>query len=113
MHSVIFALITGFLKVPKAGLATFRTGLPMIKRSVEGLLLFEGGRELTIVAQDVSQTNALVHADGLGLLPIQFFITFDGYLTVGKGRLTWRHRDDFGVAFERWFDIRQRLDQPR
>jgi hypothetical protein len=64
---------------------------------------------LSIVAYDVSQTNARLHADGLGLLPIDFYITFDGFLTVGKSRLTWRHRDDFGVAFERWLDIRQRL----
>jgi hypothetical protein len=50
-----------------------------------------------------------VHADGLGLLPIDFYITFDGFLTVGKSRLTWRHGDDFGVVFERWLDIRQRF----
>jgi hypothetical protein len=87
----------------------------MIKHSTAGLLFFEGGRELRIVACDVSRTNALVHADRLGLLPISFYITFDNFLTVGKCRLAWRYRDDIGVVFERWLDIRQHimLDQSR
>ena len=87
----------------------------MIKHSTDGLLFFEGGRELRIVAYDVSRTNAQVHADGLGLLPIHFSITFDDFLTVGKCRLLWRHQDDIGVVFERWLDIRERitLDQAR
>ena len=59
----------------------------MIKHSTDGLLFFDGGRELRIVAYDVSRTNAVVHADGLGLLPIHFYITFDDFLTVGKCRL--------------------------
>ena len=59
----------------------------MIKHSIDGLLFFDRGRELRIVAYDVSRTNALVHADGLGLLPIRFYVTFDYFLTVGKCRL--------------------------
>jgi hypothetical protein len=87
----------------------------MTKQSTGGLLFFEGGRELRIVAFDVSQTNAVVHADGLGLLPIHFYVTFDDFLTVGKCRLEWRYRDDIGVVFERWLDVGQRsmLDQSR
>ena len=81
----------------------------MIKHSTDGLLFFDGGRELHIVAYDVSRTNAVVHADGLGLLPIHFYITFDDFLTVGKCRLLWRYGDDIGVVFERWLDIRQRI----
>jgi hypothetical protein len=83
----------------------------MIKHSTDGLLFFEGGQELRIVAYDVSRTSALVHADGLGLLPIHFYITFDDFFTVGKCRLAWRCRDDIGVVFERWLDVRQRIDQ--
>ena len=60
---------------------------------------------MRIVAYDVSRTDAVVHADGLGLLPIHFYITFDDFLTVGKCRLAWRCRDDIGVVFERWLDI--------
>ena len=81
----------------------------MIKHSTDGLLFFDGGRELRIVAYDVSRTNAVVHADGLGPLPIHFYITFDDFLTVGRCRLAWRWRDDIGVVFERWLDIRQRI----
>ena len=81
----------------------------MIKHCMNGLLFFGGGRELCVVASDVSRTSALLHVHGLGLLPISFFITFDGFLTVGKCRLTWRVRDDLGVVFERWIDVRQRI----
>ena len=56
----------------------------MIRHSTDGRLFFEGGRELHIVAHDVSEKSALVHSDGLGLLPIHFYITFDDFLTVGK-----------------------------
>ena len=70
-------------------------------------LFFEGGRELRILACEISRTSALVHSDGLGLLPIHFYITFDDFLTVGKCRIAWRYRDDIGVIFERWLDIRQ------
>lgn len=102
-----------FLKVLKP--ARPRTDLEcnMIKHSTDGLLFFDGGRELRIVAYDVSRTNAVVHADGLGLLPIHFYITFDDFLTVGRCRLEWRYGDDIGVVFERWLDVRRgiTLDQ--
>ena len=79
----------------------------MIKHYSEGLLLFGDDRQMRVVAYDVSPTSALVHAAGLSLLPIHFFITFDDFLTVGKCRLLWRHRDDIGVVFERWIDVLQ------
>ena len=81
----------------------------MIIHSTDGLLFFDGCRELRIVAYDASRTNAVVHADGLGLLPIHFYITLDDFLTVGRCRLAWRHGDDMGVVFERWLDVRQRI----
>jgi hypothetical protein len=80
----------------------------MNANSTDGLLFFEG-RDLPIVAYGVSRTHARVHADGLGLLPINFYITFDRFHTVGKCRLVWRWRDDIGVVFERWLDVRQRI----
>jgi hypothetical protein len=88
----------------------------MNNRPMDGLLFFSGGRELPIVAYAVSRTSALVHSDRLGLLPIDdLFITFDDFLTVGRCRLDWRHRDDFGVVFEKWIDVRERIviDQAR
>jgi hypothetical protein len=99
----------------KASAATYRLECNMIKHSTDGLLFFEGGRELRIKAHDVSRTSALVHSEGLRLLPVHFYITFDDFLTVGRCRLAWRHGDDIGVVFERWLDVRQRitLDQAR
>ena len=80
-----------------------------MKHYTEGLLFTDRGRELHIVAYDVSRTNALLHADGLGPIPISFYVTFDDFLTVGKCQLTWRYRHDIGVVFERWLDVRQRI----
>jgi hypothetical protein len=91
----------------------------MSKVYMDGLLFFEGGRELRIVAYDVSRTNAQVHAVGLGLLPIHFYITFLHHvrrLSDGRQMSTcMRCRDDIGVIFERWLDIPQHksLDQSR
>ena len=81
----------------------------MIKHPTDGLLFFDGGRELRIKAHDVSRTSALVHSAGLGLLPIHFYITFDDFLTVGRCRLEWRYGDDIGVVFERWLDVGQHI----
>jgi hypothetical protein len=81
----------------------------MIKHGMAGLLFFDVGRELHVEAYNLCSTGAVVHADKLGLLPINFYLTFDGFLTVAKCRLLWRCRDDLGVAFERWIDIRQRV----
>jgi hypothetical protein len=64
-----------------------RIGLPMIKHPMDGLLFFDGRLEMPIVAYDVSRTSAVVHSDGLDLLPIDFYVTFDDFLTVGKCRL--------------------------
>jgi hypothetical protein len=54
-------------QVPKPARQHVRIGLPMIRHSIDGLLFFETGPEVRIRAYDVSQTSALVHADGLGL----------------------------------------------
>ena len=80
----------------------------MIKHSRDGLRFFDG-RDMPVVAYDVSPAGAAVHSDGLGVLPIHFYVTFDDFLTVGKCRLTWRDRNDIGVVIERWLDVRQRV----
>jgi hypothetical protein len=66
-----------------------KIGLQMIGQSLHGLLSFRG-EVRTCVGYDVSQTCARLHSDGLGLLPIKFYVTFDDFLTVGKCRLAWR-----------------------
>jgi hypothetical protein len=70
----------------------------MMKHSTDGLLFFEGGRELRIVAYDVSRTSAPGAFRQAGP-------SSDTLLhTVGKCRLAWRHLDNIGVVFERWLD---------
>jgi hypothetical protein len=96
-----------FLEVPNPARQFTEDGLQMLKVSMDGLLFFGGGRDLRVAAYNVSRTNALVHADGLGLLPISFYMTFDDFHTVGQCRLAWRYRDDIGVIFERWLYVGQ------
>lgn len=81
----------------------------MTRYPTDGLLFFDGHPDLRVVAYEISQTSAVVHADRLGVLPIDFYITFDDFLTVARCRLTWRWRDDFGVAIDRWLDLYQRI----
>ena len=79
----------------------------MIKRSMDGLLFFRGGRELhACVAYDVTPTSARIHSDGLGLLPIDFYVTFDKFRTIARCRLVWRYQNRIGVAFEKWVQVR-------
>ena len=79
----------------------------MIEQSIDGLLFFRGGREVhACIAYNLSQTSARMYSDQLGLLPIDFFVTFDNFQTIGKCQLAWRHRDHIGVVFDRWVDVR-------
>ena len=79
----------------------------MIERSMDGLLFFRGGRELhTCTAYRVTPTSARIHCDGLGLLPIDFYVTFDKFRTIARCRLVWRDQNRIGVAFERWVQVR-------
>ncbi|WP_291687299.1 hypothetical protein [Bradyrhizobium sp.] len=82
----------------------------MIERSMDGLLFFRGGRKLyACVAYNVTQTSAQVHSDELGLLPIDFYITFDKFRTIARCRLVWRYQNRIGVAFEKWVVVRGKV----
>jgi hypothetical protein len=85
-----------------------KIGLQMIRQSLHGMLFFRG-EVRTCVGYYVSQTCARLHSDGLGLLPIEFYVTFDDFLTVGKCRLAWRWHDDVAVTFDGWVDAQQRI----
>lgn len=79
----------------------------MIEQSMDGLLFFRGARELhACVAYNFTLTSARIHSDGFGLLPIDFYITFDKFRTIARCRLVWRHQDRIGVAFEKWVQVR-------
>ena len=68
---------------------------------LHGLLFFRG-EVRTCVACEVSQTSARLHSDGLGLLPIDFYVTFDDFLTVWQIPIAWQWQDDVDVIFEGW-----------
>jgi hypothetical protein len=79
----------------------------MIEQSVNGLLFFHGGREVhRCVAYGVTKISARMYSDELGLLPTDFFVTFDNFRTIGRCQLAWRRRDHIGVVFERWINVR-------
>ena len=79
----------------------------MIEQSTDGLLFFRGGRGVyPCIARNLTKSNAGMYSYGLGLLPVYFYVTFDNFRTIGRCRLIWRYRDDFGVAFERWINLR-------
>jgi hypothetical protein len=75
----------------------------MIGQPVRGWLFFRGEAR-TCVAYEFSSTYARLHSEGLGLLPIDFDVTFDDFATVGRCRLIWRWQDDVGVIFGDWDD---------
>ena len=82
----------------------------MIEQSMDGLLFFRGGREVhACVAYDVTKISAQMLSDGLGVLPIDFYVTFDNFRTIGRCRLAWRHRDLIGVVFEEWVNVRDHV----
>jgi len=79
----------------------------MTEQSMDGLLFFRGGRGVhPCNARNVTKFDARMYSYGLALLPIYFYVTFDNFRTIGRCRLIWRYRDDFGVAFERWVNLR-------
>jgi hypothetical protein len=75
----------------------------MIGQQTRGLLFFRG-EVRTCFGYDVSQTCARLHSDGLGLLPMDFYVTFDEFFTVGKCRLASRCGDDISVIFDGWVE---------
>ena len=77
---------------------------------MDGLLFFRGGRELhTCAAYNFTETGARIHSNRLRLLPINFYVTFDNFRTIGRCRLAWRYRDHVGVVFEKWIDVRDNI----
>ena len=80
----------------------------MIEQSIPGLVFFRGGHGVYgCTAHHVTQISARMHADDLGLLPTDFYVTFDNFRTVGRCRLAWRYQADFEIAFENWFKVRE------
>jgi hypothetical protein len=82
----------------------------MIEQSMDGRLFFRGGRELHVcMGYNITRHSARLYSDRLGLLPIDFYVTFDNFRTIGICRLAWRHRDHIGFAIEKWLDVRPHI----
>jgi hypothetical protein len=79
----------------------------MTEQPVRGWLFFRGEAR-TCVAYELGSTYARLHSEGLGLLPIDFDVTFNDFSTVGRCRMVWRWHDDLGVIFEGWDDATTR-----
>jgi hypothetical protein len=85
----------------------------MIEQSMDGLLFFRGAREVrACIAYNVTQISARIYSYQLGLLAIDFFVTFDNFRTIVRCQLAWRRRDHIGVVFDRWIDVRARVADP-
>ena len=69
---------------------------------LKGALLFfsssAGVQACTV--RDVTNLGAGIRGQGLKVLPLNFALSFDNFLTVRKCRLIWRQGEFLGVAFE-------------
>ena len=74
----------------------------MSKHLGQGLLFFRG--EVRACVGYVYRDFVRLHSDELRVLPVDFFVTFDGFATVGKCRLDWRYRGAIGAVLEQWID---------
>jgi hypothetical protein len=84
-----------------------KIGLGMIERPMDGLLFFRGARDLyACTAYNITENSARIQSDGLGLVPVIFYVTFDKFRTIGRCRIAWRYREHIGVVFEKWIDVR-------
>jgi hypothetical protein len=82
--------------------------LQMIEQSIPCQLFFRGAHGVYgCTAYHITQISAQLHSDDLGLLPTDFYLTFDNFRTVGRCRLAWRYQAEFEVVFENWFKARE------
>jgi hypothetical protein len=64
-------------------------------------LFFEGQNKVhPCCVRDVTNDGAGVRLSGLGILPLEFGISFDGFRTMRTCRLMWREGDFLGVVLE-------------
>jgi hypothetical protein len=52
--------------------------------------------------RDLSVKGANIRLNGIGLLPVEFEISFDGFRTLQPSRLIWRDGDFAGLLFQSW-----------
>jgi hypothetical protein len=70
---------------------------------LKGALLFfsNSAGVHTCTVRDVTNSGAGIRGHGLKVLPLNFELSFDNFLTVRKCRLIWRQGEFLGAAFDR------------
>ena len=67
----------------------------------EALLFFHGQSDVfPCCVRDVTNCGAGIRLDGLNVLPVEFYLSFDRFRTARTCRMIWRDRDFIGAAFE-------------
>ena len=66
------------------------------------LFFFAAKCALASATTSANLARAYIQTDCM--VPIDFYVTFDEFFTVGKCRLASRYRDDISVVFEQWVD---------
>ena len=66
-----------------------------------GLIFFSGIAGVhSCCVRDATNIGASIRLDNLRIMPSEFGITFDGFLSTRHCRLVWRDGDFVGVSFE-------------
>jgi hypothetical protein len=67
----------------------------------EALLFFDGQSDVfPCCVRNVTNCGAGIHLDGLNILPVEFYLSFDRFRNARTCRMIWRDLDLIGVAFE-------------
>ena len=67
----------------------------------DALLFFAGQNKVhPCCVRNVTNDGAGIRLSGLGILPLEFGVSFDRFRTMRKCRLIWREGDFVGVTFE-------------
>jgi hypothetical protein len=84
---------------PQRALERRTVGRTTINR---GVLMYFAGREgvSACCVRDVTNHGAGIRLNGLNIVPSEFGISFDNFLTMRRCRLIWREGDFIGAAFE-------------
>ena len=65
------------------------------------MLFFHGQADVfPCCVRDATNSGAGIRLEGLNVLPVEFYLSFDRFRTARKCRLIWRDIDFVGIAFE-------------
>jgi hypothetical protein len=88
-------------KIPQSAGEPERRAVGRTRINRNALLFFRGqGTVFTCCVRDVTNSGAGIHLEGLNVLPVEFYLSFDRFRTARTCRLIWRDLDFVGAAFE-------------